>query len=293
MARDDLKYPRPMAGNDARPESLSNASRALTLVVAILWALTGVVFFVLPSWSQARFPWVVSDFVTMTIGGWCLGTAFLAWWAWRVWTWGAIHPSLMYLWAFGVLELGVVIWFADLLRTDEVLTWPYLVTIAATVLAGVVGVVDVIRLRPTTVVTGPPVPRWLRTASVAFVVIVGFLAFTAALAPDSALDGRIFPEPLSFFTLRAFGAFYLALAFGGVAMAFARNVTPIKSFMASATPLLILITVAAFVFIDTFDLSAHPLQILYIAAYLVVLVVAAIVLWPRANPASTEPSAAA
>ena len=280
-----------MPGSDTRPAVLSNASRALTLVVACLWALSGVVFFVLPSWSQARFPWVVSDFVTMTIGAWCLGTAFVAWCAWRVWTWGEVHPGLMYLWAFGVLELGVVVWFADLLRTDEILTWPYLVAIAATVLAGVVGVVDVIRLRPTMVVSGSPVPRWLRVVTVGFVVLVGFLAFTAALAPDSALDGRIFPEPLSFFTLRAFGAFYLALAIGGLAMVLARNMTPIKSFMTSAMPLLVLITIAAFVFIDTFDFSAHPMQSLYIAAYLAAFVITAIVIWPRASPPSSEPSA--
>jgi len=278
-----------MGGSDARPESLSKVSRALTFLVAILWALIGVVFFVVPSWSQARFPWVVTDFVTMTIGGWCLGTAFLAWWAARVWTWGAVHPSLIYLWAFGVLELGVVLWFDELLRTDEILTWPYLVTIGATVLAGAVGVVDLVRLRPTTVVSGEPVPWWIRGATVLFVVLVGFLAVVAAAAPDTALNGRVFPEPLSFFTLRAFGAFYLALALSAIPTVLARNLTPITNYMASSMALVVLITIAAFVFIDTFDFSEHPLQILYIAAYLAVGIPTAFMLWRGAKRPSTVP----
>jgi hypothetical protein len=43
------------------------------------------------------------------------------------------------------------------------------------------------------------------------VLFVGFLALIAAIAPKCALDGDVFLEPLTPFTLRAFGAFYLAL----------------------------------------------------------------------------------
>jgi hypothetical protein len=224
---------------------LSRASRALTLLVAVVWAIVGAVFFLFPSWSQARFPWVVTDFVTMTIGGWCLGTAFLAWWVTRVWTWGAVHPSLVYLWAFGVLELGVVLWFDELLRTDELLTVPYLVA------------------------------------------LVGLVAVAALAAPESALNGRIFPQPLSPFTVRAFGMFYLALALGALPTVVARNVTPVATYMASAMALIIFITIAAFVFIDTFDFSEHPLQVIYIAAYLVVGVSTACVLRQRSKRLET------
>jgi hypothetical protein len=254
----------------APPESLSNASRLLTRLVAILWALIGVVFFVAPSWSQERFPWKVSDFVTMTIGGWCLGTAFLAWWAARVWTWGAARPSLVYLWTFGALELGVALWFGDLLRTDEVLTWPYLATIGATVVAGAVGVVDLVRLRPTATTSGPPVPPWARAATILFVVLVGFLGLVAAAAPDSGLNGRVFPEPLSRFTLRAFGAFYFALALGAIPTTVAKTLTPVTNFISSAMALVVLILFAALVYIGTFEMSDHPLQVLYLAAYLAV-----------------------
>jgi hypothetical protein len=268
-----------------RPDTLSNVSRALTGVAAILWAVIGVVFFVAPSWSQERFPWVVSDFVTMTIGGWCLGTAFLAWWAVRTWTWAAVHPSLVYLWTFGALELAVAIWFDDLLRTDQVLTWPYLVTIAVTVLAGVVGVFDVIRLRPVAAVDGPAVPGWVHAATIFFVVFVGFLALVAAAAPDSALNARVFPEPLSRFTLRAFGAFYLALSLGAVPLTFAKTLLPITNFVASAMALIVFITIAAFAYIDTFDVSAHPLQVLYLAAYIGVGAGSAVLLWQARAPA--------
>jgi len=251
----------------------------LTWIVAVMWAAIGAVFFVAPSWSQERFPWKVSDFVTMTIGGWCLGTAFLAWWAARVWTWGAVHPCFVYLWVFGALELGVALWFRDLLRTDQVLTWPYLATIGMTVLAGVVGVIDVLRLRPSSSVDGPPVPGWVRVSTIVFVGFVGLLAVVAAIAPHLALDGRVFPEPLSRFTLRAFGAFYLALAIGAVPVTLAKNLTPVRSYMASAMPLIVFITAAAFVYIDSFDISEHPLQAIYIVAYLGVGIPSAYVLW--------------
>ena len=88
--------------------------------------LIGVVFVAAPSWSQERFPWLVSDFVTMTIGGWRLGYRVPG----RggrpaaVDLGGAVHPSLVYLWAFGALELGVAVWFRDLLRTDQVRPGP-------------------------------------------------------------------------------------------------------------------------------------------------------------------------
>ncbi len=47
----------------------------------------GVVLFVAPAWSAERFPWGVSDFVAMTIGGWCIGSAVLAWQAAHTWRW--------------------------------------------------------------------------------------------------------------------------------------------------------------------------------------------------------------
>ena len=274
-----------MGRSNPAPTTLSNLSRRLTWLVAILWVLIGVVFFFVPAWSQARFPWVVSDFVTMTIGGWCLGTAFLAWWAARIWTWGAVHPSLLYLWIFGLFELGVALWFEELLRTNALLTWPYLVTIVATVLAGVVGAIDVIRLRPTTVVAGQPIRPWIRAATGLFVALVAFLSIVAMTAPDVALDGRIFPEPLSFFTLRAFGAFYLALAIGAIPTVLAKNLTPVTTFMASAMGLVVIITIAAFVYINAFDFSAQPAQIVYIAVYLAVGIPTALVLRHQATVA--------
>lgn len=282
-----------MGGSAARPVSLSKVSRGLTFLVAMLWALIGVAFFVVPSWSQARFPWVVTDFVTMTIGGWCLGTAFLAWWAARVWSWGAVQPSLIYLWAFGVLELGVVLEYEELLRTDEILTWPYLVTLGLTVLAGVVGVIDLVRLRPTTTVSGASIRPWIRGATVLFVVLVGLVGGVAVAAPDSALNGRVFPEPLSLFTVRAFGVFYLALALGALPTVLARNVTPVTNYMASAMALIVVITIAAFVFIGTFDFSEHPLQVLYIAAYLAVGIPTALVLRREFSRRSTIPGSSA
>jgi hypothetical protein len=138
-------------------------------------------------------------------------------------------------------------------------------------------------------VPGPPVPGWVHAATIVFVVFVGSIAVVAAMAPDSGLDGRVFPEPLSRFTLRAFGAFYLALALGAVPTTLARTMPPVTNYVVSAMALIVFITTAAFVYIGTFDVSEHPLQILYIAAYLGVAVGSLLLLW-RERPASVEAS---
>ena len=49
---------------------LSSASRTLTRLSAIGYLLIGTVLFLAPDWASGQFPWNVSSFVVMTIGGW-------------------------------------------------------------------------------------------------------------------------------------------------------------------------------------------------------------------------------
>ena len=64
---------------------LSRASRWLTYLNAVLYAALGGILFVFPGKMAPVFAWKVSVFVTMTIGGWCLGNAWLAWISARRW----------------------------------------------------------------------------------------------------------------------------------------------------------------------------------------------------------------
>ena len=81
---------------------------------------------------------------------------------------------------------------------------------------------------------------------------------------------RVFPEPLSPFTLRAFAVFYLALAIGALTLLRGRALQPILVYGRAGLGLIVPITAAALVYIGRFDFSAHPVQVAYIGAYLFV-----------------------
>ena len=127
---------------------LTNTSRWLTYLVSALYAILGFILFFLPEQMAPIFAWKVTGFMTMTIGGWCLGNAWLAFFAARRWKWMFIYPGLIYLWSFGFIEMLIVVLFRDKLQLGHPISWLYLAAIAVNVLAAVVGIVDWLRLRP-------------------------------------------------------------------------------------------------------------------------------------------------
>jgi hypothetical protein len=127
---------------------LSNTSRTLTYAVAVLYAILGALLFFMPEQLAPVFAWKVTGFMTMTIGGWCLGNAVLAFITARRWEWGLVYPSLVYLWAFGLLETAVLILFRSKLATGHPIAWLYLLTLAVNVLVAAVGIAEWLRLRP-------------------------------------------------------------------------------------------------------------------------------------------------
>lgn len=243
-------------------------------MVGLAYLATGIPWFVAPAFSAERFPWTVTPFMAMTIGAWCVGNAWVAWYAARVWRWGLVRPVLIYLWVFGLLEAAVLVSLVDKLRLDTWMTWPYLTALALTITSAGLGAVDWARLRPSAMVDGPGVPMWWRVGVVGFVIFVGFLAAMAAVS-DGAPDQRVFPEPMTPFTLRAFGAFYLSLVVGALWLLGARTIGPILTYGAAELGLVIPTTAAIVPFAGVFAIDQHPLQLLYIGAYLVVLIVTA------------------
>jgi hypothetical protein len=255
-------------------------------VSAAAFAVLGAVFFLFPAWSSDEFPWKVTDFMAMTMGGWCLGNAFMGWWAARDWRWASVYPLLVYYWTFAAVEVAVLIWFRDLIRFDDgILTWPYLLTLGLALATAVVGVSDLLRTRPAT--GGPadlPAPGTIRVLGAVFVVLVGFLALRGLTNPESGRTRNIFPEPLSPFTIRAFAVFYGSIAVGAVPLVFARIITPTLSYAKGGIGLIVPITVAAFAYIGVFDFDAHPKQLIYIAAYVGVFIAAiGLLLWAGAR----------
>ncbi|TMK76072.1 MAG: hypothetical protein E6G47_14655 [Actinobacteria bacterium] len=115
-----------------------------------------------------------------------------------------------------------------------------------------------------------------------FVLGVGFIAAVAFLRPSAGVTMRVFPERLSHFTLRAFGAFYASLALSALVLARGRSARAVLAYSIGGLGLIPPITAAALVYLPVFHFSAHPLQFAYIGAYVVVGVVTAwFIAWAR------------
>ena len=74
---------------------LSNLSRLLTYLLALLYAILGALLWLFPAAFAPVFAWKVTPFMTMTIGGWALGNAWLAWITERRWQWNLVFTALL------------------------------------------------------------------------------------------------------------------------------------------------------------------------------------------------------
>ena len=249
---------------------LSNTSRLLTYLSAFLYTILGALLFFLPEQLAPVFAWKVTAFMTMTIGGWCLGNAWLAWITARRWQWNLVFSALLYLWMFGIGELLVLFFFRDKLKLVHPIAWLYFITLIINSLMAVVGVIDWLRLRPSARRSGPPFTGWQNAALVAFIVFVAFLGLYGSTAAVGApgTNGGIFPEVMSPFTLRSFGVFYLCIALAVVPFLWNKNLNAILNHSIASYGLILFITAAAFVYLRLFDFAAKPGGLLYFGAYL-------------------------
>jgi hypothetical protein len=251
---------------------LSNLSRWLTYLNALLYGILGALLFFLPEQLAPVFAWKVTAFMTMTIGGWCLGNAWLAYITARRWEWKLVYTALIDLWLFGIGELMVLFLFRDKLKLEHPIAWLYLVTLLVNAVTAFAGLFDWLRLRPSHQYSGRTISASQRLLAVGFVIFVGFLGIYGLTAQIGApgTNGGIFPEIMSLFTLRSFGMFYLCLALAVVPFFWDKNLNTILHHSIASYGLVIIITAAAFVYIRLFDFAAHPGGLLYFGAYLAV-----------------------
>lgn len=249
---------------------LSNTSRILTYVNALLYAVLGGFLSLLPEAFSPVFAWNVTAFTTMTIGGWCLGNAWLAFFASRRWEWTLAQPGLLYLWLFGVGELIVLYLFRDKLVLQHPIAWLYTGTLAVNGMAALVGAVDLFRTRPVADQSGAKTNPLQMTGLVLFILFVGFLGYYGLTAQigDVGTKGGIFPEIMSLFTMRSFGAFYLSIALGVVPLLWNRSLQTFLSHGFLSYGLIVFITAAAFIYIGLFDFAERPGGLIYFAAYI-------------------------
>jgi len=251
---------------------LSPAARLLTYALAALYAALGAVLFVAPHWAAGNFAWNVSPLVAMTIGGWCLGNAWAAMVVARRWSLALVATGILYLVLFGVLEAGVLLAFSAKLKLGHWLAWLYLAALGVNLAAIAVWIADLLRLKPDIRFHGARFGLAGIVVGLAFTAFVGFLGLYGLFAPSGSrgLGGGIFPEVLTPFTLRAFGAFYLSIALPPLLLVWRRDVEMTLSHMYLSWGFILFITAAALVFIGQFDVAARPGQLIYIGAYLVV-----------------------
>ena len=251
---------------------LSSIARMLTGALAALYATMGLVLFLAPYWAAPHFAWNVSPFVAMTIGGWCLGNAWAAFIVARRWRFSLIVSGLVYLGLFGLFETAVALTFLSKLKLGHWLGWLYVVTLAVNLIQAAVCLKDYLSTRPRIETIGRRSGKADIAVDLVFIALVGFLGLYGLLAlPGSrGLHGGIFPEILSPFSLRAFGAFYLAVALGPVALLFVRGVESALTHMLLSWGLILFITLAAVAFIGVFDFAARPGQLIYVGIYLAV-----------------------
>lgn len=260
---------------------LTPVTRRVLRVSAALYLALGVVLFLAPGWAAENFAWNVSPFLAMTIGGWCLGTAVIASETARIGRIAVVLPMLVYLGAFAILELAVLIAFAGAFRGSATLTVPYVAMLIVGAVSAVAGGIDWVR-QPTSRVDPDDVPlsRSVIGVDIAFVLFVAALWIGGSIARDggAATDGRIFGEPLSLFSVRAFAAFYFALDVAILSLVWRGRMRAQYAISRAGLLLIVPITGAALLNIGVFDFGARPAGIIYFAAYIVTGVLVAIIL---------------
>jgi hypothetical protein len=251
---------------------LSNLSRGLTYFLALLYAVLGSFLFLLPEQLAPVFAWKVTPFMTMTIGGWCLGNAWLAWITARRWQWSLVYSALIYLWLFGLGEVFILFLFRDKLVLAHPIAWLYMSTLVINALAALIGIIDLLRIRPSLASSSARFGSGQYATVIGFVLSVGFLGIYGSVAQLGApgTNGGIFPEVMSLFTLRSFGMFYLCLALAVAPFLWNRSANALLHHGLASYGLVIFITAAAFIYIDLFDFGARPGGLAYFAAYLAV-----------------------
>jgi hypothetical protein len=262
--------------NNSR-DALSPVARVLMWTTSVLFLLLGAVLFLAPGWASPNFVWKVSPFVAMSMGGWYLGNGFMAWEVARIWKWGDVYASMLLLWIFSFLEAAVLIIFSDKLIPGATLGWPYIAILTMATITAIVCIVDWVRTRPSTASSAGGVSSGLLVLLIAFVLIVAVIGVVPLLGYGTS--GTIFPEPISPFTLRAFGCFYLSLALATIPLIVTRSLRATLFYARTGLVLVSLITVAALVNLDKFDFDVHPGKWAYLGTYIVVGVAVAILVF--------------
>jgi hypothetical protein len=264
---------------------LTPIARGVHRVTAVAYLGFGALLFLAPAWSAERFPWSVTPFVAMTIGGWCIGVTCFSWIGGRRGPIGAILPVLTFVWLFGLSEILVLLIDKPAFQVAAPLAVPYVLSLALTLASGGFGLLELVHkaLRGEDLHGGDrgSVHGGVRATLLALALLLGGLAVGVTLAGtvSPATSGKVFPEPVTLFTVRAFGALNLSLAIGALIAALRRSHSASVWLALSAGFLIVPTLIAAFANLATFDLANRPLGAVYVGAYAVLLALIVPFVW--------------
>ena len=241
-------------------------SRRLTAAASALFAALGAVLFVAPGWAADEFPWRVSPFLAMTMGGWYLGSALFAYESARRWRWSDGAGVLVCTWLFSVGQAALLVIHEDVLQMSRALAWPYVGVLAVAALASLAGAAALVPSRG----AGERSPWSARLAAAVFALAVAMLALPLVDGYDTPRS--IWPGELTLISARGFVVFFGALAVSAALLAVSGRLEPFVGYARAGIPLAAVILVAALVYVGQFDVADHPGQLLYIGLYAFVLV---------------------
>lgn len=264
---------------------LTPIARGVHRVTAAAYLGFGALLFFAPAWAAERFPWGVTPFVAMTIGGWCIGVTCFSWIGGRRGPIGAVLPVLTFVWLFGLSEIVVIFIDKPAFRVDAPLALPYVLSLALTLASGGFGLLELVhRTSGGEDLHGGDagtVRDGVRAVLLLLALVLGVLAAGVLIAGtvSAATSGKVFPEPVTLFTVRAFGALNLSLAVGALIAAVRRSHSASVWLALAAGFLIVPTLLAAFANFGAFDLANRPLGAVYVGAYLVLLVLIVPFVW--------------
>ncbi len=264
---------------------LSRGARLVHRFTAVAYLGFGALLFLAPVWSAERFPWTVSPFVAMTIGGWCLGVTSFSWIGGRRGPVGAVLPVLTFVWVFGVSEIAVLLAERPVVRADALLAVPYVLSLVLTLASGGIGLLELVhRAAGGEDIHGGHdrgLHGGIRALLLGLAVLLGALAVATALSDvvGPATSGKVFPEAVTLFTVRAFAALNLSMAIGAL-VAGLRGSRTASGWLALAALFLIVPTLlAAVANLGAFDVANRPLGWAYPGGYAALLVASGVFAW--------------
>ena len=165
---------------------------------------------------------------------------------------------------FDALAISLVASFATLavvVMFGSPLAWVYLVTVFATALFAIAALIEAVR-QSRALAVGERTGATTFVFALIFILLVGFLGIYGLTAVPGmrGLNAGIFPEVLTPFSLRAFGAFYLSLALAVIPLLWLRGRGNVLTHGFAAYGLIVFITAAAFINGRRL-VGAHPVEV--------------------------------